>query len=79
VGARRAYFGEFAVVEELQQRALAHRAVADQYQTELIVEHQVGGGHRPVDSWARNATSIFEKYQTRAHTHTHTPSASPFT
>lgn len=35
------YLGEFPVVEILQQRTLAHRTVANQYQTELVIEHQV--------------------------------------
>lgn len=38
------YLGEFTVVEKLQQRTLAHRTVADQYQTELVIEHHVGHG-----------------------------------
>jgi len=55
------HLDEFTVVEELQQRTLAHRTVADQNQTELIVKHQIGHTVRAAGEVATGETDDFER------------------
>lgn len=81
------YLGKFAVVEKLEQRAFAHRTVADQNQPELIVEHRVhhivarGTGNegaaersatRPSEDERRTGNAGTKTQKKKTRTHAHT-------